>query len=550
MVSRVSDDLAAQAAATLQVRRTAVATIVRSVAKAAAGDALILDRKGRVNAEVAARFRLQDAELQSLALEIARADVVIRFGRYDADKKSFTPAEDGIFVIRSEGIELATGEAREKSGSGPEVFTISGAVVSAAVEISLERPLSTREFRLTQIVSLIFLIGIIALLLAVGLAVYAAGRFAYPVQLLSETATEIADGDLTARVPSGPGIAGNEEMSALLDQFNRMASRLESTVDAYRRERDRGQEHLADVSHELRTPLAALRAFVDLLEGIVENDPATRKKLLAEAGRQLERMDALTANILELSRFDAGIARPIFMEGDLRSSVRAAVEQAAAGARRRGVSLDERLPARRVMIRHDEALVGQAVANLVANALKFTPRGGNVTVTVRPLATGSATVIVEDDGVGIDSAELPRIFDRFYRGTESLAAAGKAARSSGSGLGLAIVKSIVDMHAGRILVESLAGRGTKFALTLPVDPEATAVTADEPAIEGGSSLTLLSVGRRAATLFGEVVKTSFRLRRVLNAEPSSSTVEGTTSVHDAATATQETTKRESEGSNT
>ena len=129
MVSRVSDDLAAQAAATLQVRRTAVATIVRSVAKAAAGDALILDRKGRVNADVAARFRLQDAELQSLALEIARADVVIRFGRYDADKKSFAPAEEGIFVIRSEGIEVAPGETREKSGSCPEVYPIGGAVV-------------------------------------------------------------------------------------------------------------------------------------------------------------------------------------------------------------------------------------------------------------------------------------------------------------------------------------------------------------------------------------------------------------------------------------
>lgn len=544
MVGRVGDDLAAQASATLQVRRTAVATIVRSVAGAAAGNAAILDKNGRVNADVAARFRLQDAELQSLALEIARADVVIRFGTYDADTESFTPAEEGIFVIRSEGIEVAAGEAREKSGSGPAVFPVGGAVTGAAVEVSLERPLSTRAYQLEQVTSLVALIGLIALLLAIGLAVYAAGRFAYPVQLLAETATKIADGDLAARVPSGPEIAGNEEMSSLLDQFNRMAGRLEATVEAYRRERDRGQEHLADVSHELRTPLAALRAFVDLLEGSAEGDPATRKRLISEAGRQLERMDALTANILELSRFDAGIARPNFVEGDLRASVRAAVEQAAAGARRRGVSLDERLPARRVMIRHDEVLVGQAIANLVANALKFTPRGGNVTVTVRPLATGSATVIVEDDGVGIDSAELPRIFDRFYRGTEGLAAAGKAARASGSGLGLAIVKSIVDMHAGRIVVESLVGRGTKFSLTFPVDPEATAVTADEPAHESssnesGSSLTLLSVGRRAATLFGEVVKTSFRLRRVLNAEPSSSTVDATKPSGEAANESEE-----------
>ncbi len=89
-----------------------------------------------------------------------------------------------------------------------------------------------------------------------------------------------------------------------------MASRLETTVGALKRERDRGQEHLADVSHELRTPLAALRAFVDLLDEDGTTDPATRKRLLSEAGRQLERTDALTANDLELSPFDAGIARP------------------------------------------------------------------------------------------------------------------------------------------------------------------------------------------------------------------------------------------------
>jgi signal transduction histidine kinase len=297
-------------------------------------------------------------------------------------------------------------------------------------------------------------------------------------------------------------------------------------MQALRRERDRGQEHLADVSHELRTPLAALRAFVDLLQDPATDD-ATKRKLFVESGRQLERMDLLTSNILELSRFDAGIARPIFVVADMRTSVRAAVEQAAAGARRAGVAVDERMPTRKVLVRHDAALVGQAVANLVANALKFTPRGGSVLVSVQLLSTGAATVSVRDTGVGIASDELPRIFDRFYRGTEGLAAAGRAVRASGSGLGLAIVKSIVDMHAGRIVVESLPGEGTSFSHTFPADPEAVGEELPESAQAAPAPATLVSFGRRAAALLGEVAKTSLRLRRVLRAEPPSSTVNET-----------------------
>jgi hypothetical protein len=146
-------------------------------------------------------------------------------------------------------------------------------------------------------------------------------------------------------------------------------------------------------------------------------------------------------------------------------------------------------------------------------------------VAVRPLATGAATITISDNGVGISAEELPRIFDRFYRGTEGLAAARKATRASGSGLGLAIVKSIVDMHAGRIVVESLIGNGTSFTLTLPVDPELIADETVEPAPAPQGPSSLISVGRRAAALLGEVAKTSLRLRQVLRADASSSTLE-------------------------
>ena len=524
VIDRVGNELQSQEFASLQVRRMAVSSAARSIAIAAASDGSVVTRAGTLNPLVQERFLLQDPELQGLATVIARADVRLRFGTWDEAQQKFTPLEDSEFTIDSSGVEAAAGEQRDSIESGSEIVLLGGVEAIGAVEVTLEQPLSTRATRIAQVTGAITLVGLLALGATILFATLAARRFAKPVRLLSETASAIGDGDLSARVPTGPEVAANIEMEALLEGFNRMASRLETTVGALKRERDRGQEHLADVSHELRTPLAALRAFVDLLDEDGTTDPATRKRLLSEAGRQLERMDALTANILELSRFDAGIARPEFTETDLRSSVSAAIEQAAAGARRRGVALDERLPARRVVVRHDATLVGQAVANLVGNALKFTPKGGSVSVAVRPLATGAATITVSDTGVGIAAEELPRIFDRFYRGTEGLAASRKETRATGSGLGLAIVKSIVDMHAGRIVVESLPGSGTSFTLTLPADPLADADSAVEPTPATQPSATLISVGRRAAALLGEVAKTSLRLRRVLRADTTSSTL--------------------------
>ncbi|MFM2104045.1 MAG: hypothetical protein RL006_212 [Chloroflexota bacterium] len=517
----------------------AVSSAARSIAIAAASDQSVVTRAGELNPLVRERFLLQDPELQGLATVIARADVRLRFGTWDEAQQKFTALEEATFTIDSSGVEAAAGERRDPIDSGSEIVLLGGTETLGAVEVTLEQPLSTRATRIAQVTGAITLVGLLALGTTVLFATLAARRFAKPVRLLSETASAIGDGNLSARVPTGPEVAANVEMEALLDGFNRMASRLEATVAALRRERDRGQEHLADVSHELRTPLAALRAFVDLLEDAGTTDPATRKRILSEAGRQLERMDALTANILELSRFDAGIARPEFTETDLRSSVSAAIEQAAAGARRRGVALDERLPARRVVIRHDVTLVGQAVANLVGNALKFTPKGGSVSVSVRPLATGAATITVSDTGVGIAAEELPRIFDRFYRGTEGLAASRKETRATGSGLGLAIVKSIVDMHAGRIVVESLPGSGTSFTLTLPADPLADADSAVEPTPATQPTATLVSVGRRAAALLGEVAKTSLRLRRVLRADTTSSTLDEPPAPDRASTSTKE-----------
>jgi signal transduction histidine kinase len=291
---------------------------------------------------------------------------------------------------------------------------------------------------------------------------------------LTEASRNIAEGDLESRVPAGLARQGGREIADLADQFNAMAERLQESVELIRRDRDRSREFLADVSHELRTPLAALRTFNELLKEHAADDPVAREEFLEASGQQIERLDWLAQNLLELSKLDSGLVLLDLRPEDLRAAVESAVQQAEAGARRRGVGLALSLPDSPVRVWHDPQRIGQVVSNLVGNALKFTPRHGSVGIVLRPAGEG-AEIEVRDTGVGIDPSELPRIFDRFFRGSRA-----HEARGSGSGLGLAIVKSVVDMHRGRIRVESRVGRGTTFVVSLPPDPRIVETPAAPP----------------------------------------------------------------------
>jgi signal transduction histidine kinase len=313
-----------------------------------------------------------------------------------------------------------------------------------------------------------------------------ARRFTTPLRRLTEASRDLAEGDLARRVPADALGSGSIELTELALQFNAMAERLQESIDIIRRDRDRSREFLADVSHELRTPIAAMRTFNELLVEGAADDPVTRNEFLEASRAQLERLDWLAQNLLELSKLDSGLVLLDLRPDDVRSAVEQAVDQATPTARRRGVNLSIHLPNEPIRVRHDPVRLGQVVANLVGNAIKFTPRGGDVRVEVRPGPDDGAMIEVADNGVGIDPQELPRIFDRFFRGSRA-----SEARGSGSGLGLAIVRSIVEMHGGTVVVESRLGGGSTFTVTLPAQPhqpgsEAPHVAETSPSI--GSNL--------------------------------------------------------------
>ena len=323
------------------------------------------------------------------------------------------------------------------------------------LEVVVSVPYTPRDATLTQVRGALVGAGALALLVSLLVGVWAARRLTIPLDRLGSFSSRLAHGQLDARVPP----AGVEEIDQLGDQFNLMADRLTESLQLLEADRDRLREFVADVSHELRTPLAALRTYTELQRDGVDEE--ARHEFLDRSSEQLTRLEWMSANLLDLSRIDAGIFPMDVRVGDLREPIRAAVEASAEAAAGRGIGVTYAAPRTTVAIRFDRERIVQLVNNLVGNAVKFTPPGGTVAVQILDQAD-AAVIEVSDTGPGIPPAELPRIFERFYRGTNL-----GEARASGSGLGLAIARSIVEMHGGFIEVTSVLGEGAVFRVVLP-----------------------------------------------------------------------------------
>jgi signal transduction histidine kinase len=298
--------------------------------------------------------------------------------------------------------------------------------------------------------------GLAALAVSLFVGTLAARRLTGPLARLRQVSGRFAQGQLEERSPR----FGIVEVDELGQQFNIMADQLSESVRLLQADRDRLREFVADVSHELRTPIAALRTFTELQRD-GEVDEEQRLEFLNRSTEQIHRLEWMSTNLLDLSRIDSGIFPLDVRWGDLRDPVRSVVESQAEMAEQRGVALVSEVPTDPVMLRFDRERVVQLLSNLVGNGLKFTPRGGEVVVALADGADG-ATLQVRDSGPGILQAELPLVFDRFFRGTNV-----GDARASGSGLGLAIVRSIVDMHGGSIAASSVEGKGSTFTVQLP-----------------------------------------------------------------------------------
>jgi two-component system phosphate regulon sensor histidine kinase PhoR len=219
------------------------------------------------------------------------------------------------------------------------------------------------------------------------------------------------------------------------------------------------RDFISNVSHELRTPLAGIRAAAETLqEGAIDDRPAA-VEFLGHIQRETDRMTQLVEELLELSRIESGAAPLRFAPVDVGVLAREAAQRFARQADRAGLTLTASVEEGDLTVTGDGERLEQALGNLVANAIKFTPERGSIVIE----AAGTpheVTISVRDTGIGIEPDQQGRVFERFYK-------ADRGRGSGGTGLGLAIVKHIVQAHGGSVALESRPGRGSTFSMRLP-----------------------------------------------------------------------------------
>jgi two-component system phosphate regulon sensor histidine kinase PhoR len=223
------------------------------------------------------------------------------------------------------------------------------------------------------------------------------------------------------------------------------------------------RDFISNISHELRTPLAGLKALVDTLRGGAIKDRPAAKRFLKRMDAEVDTLTQMVEELLELSRIESGQAPLRMAPTPVSEIVIPPVDRLRPQAERAGLEFTVLLPPELPPVLVDVERARLVLTNLVHNAVKFTPPGGQITVGARP-AGEDVIVSVQDTGVGIPADDLPRIFERFYKSD-------RARSGGGTGLGLAIAKHIVQGHGGRIWAESVEGEGSTFSFTLPVATE-------------------------------------------------------------------------------
>ncbi|RPF20149.1 MtrAB system histidine kinase MtrB [Myceligenerans xiligouense] len=385
---------------------------------------------------------IQQNALLTTDLRRANAELRERGGTTGEQVMQFTEVRDPVQENAAPGVVVGTSLQVPRFGTY-EIYYV----------YSLQAEQETLSF-----VHRVLGIGAAFVLLLIGLITALVSRQTVaPVTRAAAVAERLSDGHLDERLP---GVTGIDEMATLSRSFNAMADSLQQQIQQMEELSAAQRRFVSDVSHELRTPLTTIRMAGDVIH-------SARDQLSADASRsaelltdQIDRFEGLLADLLEISRFDAGAAVLDAEQRDLGDVVMSVVQMARPLAENKNAPLSVRLPDGDAVADIDPRRIERIVRNLVVNAIEHS-EGRPVEVTVAQ-DTSAVAVVVRDFGVGMTTPQVEHVFDRFWRADPA-----RARTTGGSGLGLAIAQEDARLHAGRLEVWGRPGRGASFRLTLP-----------------------------------------------------------------------------------
>jgi two-component system, OmpR family, sensor kinase len=342
--------------------------------------------------------------------------------------------------------------------------------------LQVARSLKDVESALARLRVFFVIIGFFSVLLAAVGGWWLARVALKPIDRLTRDARAIGDErDFGRRVAAPRGETPRDEVERLATTFNEMLAELQEAYEEQEQTLASQRRFVADASHELRTPLTTIRTNLELLQRAGDDlDPADRDEALADAHAEIERLSRLVNDLLTLARVDSGLRLERRDPVPVARLVRDVYRQ----ARLLALSHEHTVlaePVEEAVVLGDADYLKELLLILVDNAVSYTPDGGRIRLgAVRDGDT--VRISVEDNGVGIDEADVPHLFERFYRADR--ARAREAGSNRGTGLGLSIARWIVEEHGGRIVVDSAPGVGSTFTVCLPA---ATALAPEPPA---------------------------------------------------------------------
>ena len=416
----------------------------------------------KLAASAAPFFAQADLEGLDEMLHAAAADeggrilLIDKEGKIQYDTLSLL---EGTRTQAPEAIAVLTGQEVRAFGVHALADSADYAALCAAPMVSVEGPigavlLSTPVDELRQAI-----LAVEAQLMTVFIAVAAAALIAAfvfaisltaPIKAMTSAIRRMGKGDLTARVK----VHASGELKELADSYNAMAEKIEN-FDQSR------SQFVQNASHELKTPLATMKLLLENLIYQPDMPAELRAEFMQDMNHEIDRLSGIITDLLTLTKMDSEETAIKHEKFDFTELCIGAVHALLPAAEKNRLTLTMDV-AKDVTLQGDESKLGQVIYNLIDNAIKYTPEGGSVHVTMK--ADGrNAVFAVKDTGVGIPEEDAKHIFDRFYRVDKA-----RSRETGGTGLGLSIVRQMVQLHRGEIKVDSVFGKGSTFTVTLPL----------------------------------------------------------------------------------